>query len=327
MQIGAIVRRAALVAVLAAASAAVWGQDTWPVKPIKIVLPFQSGSAADRAVRIVSDKMEGTIGQSFVVENVTGVGGLIGTNRVAKESADGYTIAALNMTVLTILPHMRPKQVAFDPFNDFVPIYGFAGIPTLLGVSKDLPVDNVKALIDLAKAKPGELNYSSGGPGSPQHLAAEMFQSMTGTKLTHVPYKGATAAAADLAAGRVQVMFIAHSLALPHLPTQRIKLIAHTGLKRGAAFPDLPTLDESGVPGYDYYSWVAFYALKGTPPQAVAKLREAAAKAASDPGVGQRLAQNGLEVWVAPPEQLTKVMQADFARWQKVVQGAGLVQN
>jgi len=299
-------------------------QEAYPTKPVRVVLPLQAGSAADIAVRVFGERMGEALGKPLVIENVTGVGGLIGANRVVTETADGYALAALNMTILAILPHMQPGQVKFDPLKDFEPIYGIATIPTLLGVSAALPVDNVRQLIELAKAKPGELNYSSGGPGSPQHLAAEMFQSMTGTRFTHVPYKGATSAAADLAAGRVQVMFIAHSLAIPFLPEKRIKLIAFAGLKRGASFPDLPTLDESGVTGYDYSSWAAIYALRGTPAPVLARLRQAAAKALAAPGLPEQLAKSGLEIWATPPEQLAQVLRSDYARWQKVIRDAGL---
>lgn len=312
-------------AILAGAPAR--AQDAYPAKPVRVVLPLQAGSAADIAVRLFNEKLAEALGRPLVTENITGVGGLIGANRVVTEPADGYTLAALNMTILAILPHMQPGQVKFDPLKDFEPIYGIASIPTLLGVSASLPVDNVRQLIELAKAKPGELNYSSGGPGSPQHLAAEMFQSMTGTKLTHVAYKGATSAAADLAAGRVQVMFIAHSLAIPFLPEKKIKLIAFAGSKRGASFPDLPTLDESGVKGYDYSSWAALYALRGTPAPIVARLRQAAAKALAAPGLAEQLAKGGLEIWPVAAEQLGQVLRADHARWQKVVQDASLAQK
>lgn len=316
----------ALLAVLALVALQAAAQE-YPAKPVRVVLPLQAGSAADIAVRLFTERMGEALGKPLVVENVSGVGGLIGANRVVSEPADGYTLAALNMTILAILPHMQASQVKFDPLRDFEPIYGIATIPTLLGVAASLPADNVRQLIELAKAKPGELNYSSGGPGSPQHLAAEMFQSMTGTRFTHVPYKGATSAAADLAAGRVQVMFIAHSLAIPFLPEKRIKLIAFAGAKRGASFPDLPTLDESGVTGYDYSSWAAIYALKGTPAPIVARLRQAAARALAAPGLSDQLVKGGLEIWPVPHEQLAQVLRSDYARWQKVVRDAGLTEK
>lgn len=307
------------------AAACARAQDTYPSKPIQVVLPLQAASASDIAVRIVAERMAELLGQGVVVENVSGVGGLIGTNRVAAARPDGYTLAALNNSILTILPHMQKGQTKFDSFSDFVPLRGFANIPTYLGVPKDSPFQTVQQVIAHAKAKPGDLNYSTGGPGSPQHLATEMFQHMTGVKLTHVPYKGATAAAADLAAGRVQVMFISHSLALPYLPpSERIRLIAFAGAERSKAYPALVTVSESGVPGYDYSSWIALFAVKGTPPEVLSKLRNAAAQAMATPGLADRLAKSGLEIWDQPPERLTAVMREDWARWEKVVKSAKL---
>lgn len=300
-------------------------QEHYPSKPVQVVLPLQAASASDIAVRIVAERMAELLGQGVVVENVSGVGGLIGTNRVAAARPDGYTLAALNNSILTILPHMQKGQTKFDSFSDFVPLRGFANIPTYLGVPKDSPFQTVQQVIAHAKAKPGDLNYSTGGPGSPQHLATEMFQHMTGVKLTHVPYKGATAAAADLAAGRVQVMFISHSLALPYLPpSERIRLIAFAGAERSKAYPALVTVSESGVPGYDYSSWIALFAVKGTPPEVLSKLRNAAAQAMATPGLADRLAKSGLEIWDQAPERLTAVMREDWARWDKVVKAAKL---
>jgi tripartite-type tricarboxylate transporter receptor subunit TctC len=316
--------RLLLFVVLLAASCA-RAQDAYPSKPIQVVLPLQAASASDIAVRIVAERMAELLGQGVVVENVSGVGGLIGTNRVAAARPDGYTLAALNNSILTILPHMQKGQTKFDSFADFVPLRGFANIPTYLGVPKDSPFQTVQEVIAHAKAKPGDLNYSTGGPGSPQHLATEMFQHMTGVKLTHVPYKGATAAAADLAAGRVQVMFISHSLALPYLPpSERIRLIAFAGAERSKAYPSLVTVSESGVPGYDYSSWIALFAVKGTPTEVVSKLRNAAAQAMATPGLADRLAKSGLEIWDQPPERLAAVMREDWARWDKVVKAAKL---
>src|SRR5687768_7479642 len=197
-----------------ALAAPVLAQD-YPEKPVQIVLPLQVGSASDIAVRVFAERLSDALKQSFVVENVTGAAGLIGADRLAKARPDGYTLAALNNSILTILPNIQKDRVKFDPFVDFVPIHGVATIPTLLGVHESMPVKNVMELVALAKSKAGELNYATGGPGSPQHLAGEMFMAMTGTPMTQVPYKGATAAAAGLAAGQVHVMFISHTIALP----------------------------------------------------------------------------------------------------------------
>ena len=315
-----------LVFALLLVAAGAGAQEHYPSKPIQVVLPLQAASASDIAVRIVTERMAELLGQGVVVENVSGVGGLIGTNRVATARPDGYTLAALNNSILTILPHMQKGQTKFDSFADFVPLRGFANIPTYLGVPKDSPFQTVQDVVGHAKAKPGDLNYSTGGPGSPQHLATEMFQHMTGVRLTHVPYKGATAAAADLAAGRVQVMFISHSLALPYLPpaSERVRLIAFAGAERSKAYPSLVTISESGVPGYDYSSWIALFAVKGTPPEVLSRLRNAAAQAMATPGLADRLAKSGLEIWDQPPERLTAVMREDWARWDKVVKAAKL---
>jgi tripartite-type tricarboxylate transporter receptor subunit TctC len=302
-------------------------QESFPAKPIQVVLPLQAASASDIAVRIVAEKMAEILGQGVVVENVTGVGGLIGTNRVATARPDGYTLAALNNSILTILPHMQKGQAKFDTFSDFVPLRGFANIPTYLGVPKDSPFTTVQQVISHAKGKPGELNYSSGGPGSPQHLATEMFQHMTGTRLTHIPYKGATAAAADLAAGRVQLMFISHSLALPYLPNDRVRLIAFAGAGRSRAYPSLVTVAESGVPGYDYGSWIALFAVKGTPPEVLAKLRAASEKAMASAGLAERFEKSGLEIWDQTPERLAAAMREDWKRWENVVRSAKLAQE
>lgn len=312
-------------AALAAAHAS--AQDAYPVKPIQVVLPLQAASASDIAVRIVTERLAEILGQGVVVENVSGVGGLIGTNRVATARADGYTLAALNNSILTILPHMQRGQTKFDSFNDFVPLRGLANIPTYFGVPKDSPFTTVRQVIAFAKEKPGELHYSTGGPGSPQHLATEMFQHMAGVRFTHVPYKGATAAAADLAAGRVQLMFISHSLALPFLPGDRVRLIAFAGAERSKAYPSLVTVAESAVPGFDYSSWIALFALKGTPPEALAKLRAATTQAMATPGLAERFAKSGLEIWDQPPERLASVMREDWKRWDTVVKSAKLAQE
>lgn len=296
----------------------------YPEKPVQVVLPLQVGSASDIAVRVFAERMGEALKQPFVVENVTGAAGLIGADRLAKARPDGYTLAALNNSILTILPNIQRERVKFNPFEDFVPIHGIATIPTLLGVHEAVPARTVKELIALAKARPGELNYATGGPGSPQHLAGEMFMATAGIRMTQVPYKGATAAAAGLAGGQTQVMFIAHSLALPYLPNGRVRPIAFAGGKRSAAFPDLPTVAEAGVPGYDYSSWIALFAPKGTPPAVLARLRGEASKVLRIPAVKERLEKSGLELWAVPAGELPAVIREDHARWEKVVREANI---
>jgi tripartite-type tricarboxylate transporter receptor subunit TctC len=304
-------------------AAPVFAQE-YPDKPVQIVLPLQVGSASDVAVRVFAERLGEGLKQPLVVENVTGAAGLIGAERLAKSRPDGYTLAALNNSILTILPNIQRERVKFNPFEDFVPVHGIATIPTLLGVHEALPVRDVKGLIALAKAKPGELNYATGGPGSPQHLAGEMFMAMAGIRMTQVPYKGATAAAAGLASGQTQVMFIAYSLALPFLPSGKVRPIAFAGAKRSAALPDLPTLAEAGVPGYDYSSWIALFAPKGTPAAVLKKLRTEAARALAVPDIKERLDKSGLELWAIPAADLPKIIQEDHARWARVVRDANI---
>ncbi|MFZ2739495.1 MAG: tripartite tricarboxylate transporter substrate binding protein [Burkholderiaceae bacterium] len=312
---------------LMAMAGAALGQAAYPDKPIQIILPLQAGSASDVAVRFVSERLTESLKQAVTVENVTGAAGQIGVDRLLKAKPDGYTLAALNNSILTILPNIQKGKVRFDPFADFIPIAGIATIPTLLGVNKDLPVKNVQELIALAKSKPDLLNYSSGGAGSPQHLATEMFMAMSGVKLTHVPYKGAQAAATDLAAGQVQVMFIAHSLALPHLPSGRVRPIAFAGGTRSAAFPDLPTVAEGGVAGYDYASWIALFAPRGTPDEVVARLRAELPKLLARPEIAQKFTAAGLELWSLPHDKLMQATRDDYARWQQVVKTANIIAN
>jgi tripartite-type tricarboxylate transporter receptor subunit TctC len=317
-------RRAFLTLAAALLTAGPVHAQTYPERPVTIVLPLQVGSASDIAVRIFAERLGEEMKGSFVVENVPGAAGLIGADRLAKAKPDGYTLAALNNSILTILPNIQKDKVNFNPQADFTAIHGIANIPTLLGVSESLPAKNVGELVALARAKPGQLNYATGGPGSPQHLATEMFMAMTGTRMTQVPYKGATGAAAGLAGGQVDVMFIAHSLALPFLPTGKVRPIAFAGAKRSAAFPDLPTVAESGVPGFDYSSWIALFAPRGTPPDVVARLQAASAKVLAVPDMKERLAKSGLELWATPPAELPAVIRDDLDRWAKVAREANI---
>jgi tripartite-type tricarboxylate transporter receptor subunit TctC len=254
---------------------------------------------------------------------VAAAAGGLGAEKAARAAADGYTMAALNNSILTILPHLSTQRLGFG-MDDFLPVAGLATIPTLLGVHRDVPVASVAELITLAKAKPGELNYSSGGVGSPQHLATEMFISMTGARMTHVPYRGATQAAADLAAGNVQVMFISHSLALPFIDTGRIRFLAFAGAERSKQFPGLPTVAEAAVPGFNYQSWIALFARAGTPPAIVQRLSTVVLEALAQPALQERLVKAGIEPWPMAPAVLERFMREDFERWQRVIASAGI---
>lgn len=309
---------------IASLATGIAGAQPYPSKPVNVILPLQAGSASDVAVRILLERMSQSLGQQFLVENVAAGAGIPGTARAARATPDGYALAALNNSILSIQPAVQPQAVPFEATRDFVPITSIATIPTLLAVNRDVDAKTVRDLVALAKRSPGQLNYASGGAGSPQHLATEMFASMAGVKLNHIPYKGATQAATDLASGQVQVMFIAHSLAIPHLPSGRVRPIAFAGERRSAAFPDLPTVAESGIAGYDYSSWIALFAPAGTPGPIVSRLREESSRIIGQQETRERLAKSGLEVWVVAPEELPEIVRRDLARWRKVVADAGI---
>lgn len=294
----------------------------WPARPVAVIMPLQAGTASDVAVRILTDRVAERLGQRLVVENLTGAAGLIGAERAARATADGYTLAALNNSILTILPNVQRRRLGFDPFADFEPIAGIANIPTFLGVHKDVPARTVAELVALARTR--DLNYASGGTGSPQHLATEMFMAMAGVKMTEVGYRGAAAAATDLAAGHVQVMFIAQTLALPFQDSGNIRFIGFAGPERHPEYPQVPTVGEQGVAGYDYSSWIALYAPTGTPTPVLERLRAEAAGAMAEPQVMQRLVRAGLQPWFKSPTELAEVMRGDDGRWKSVVRMANL---
>lgn len=313
----------ALVALIGFAGTAV--AQAYPNKPVLVIMPLQAASASDIAARIVVERMSEGLKQQFIVENVAAAAGLVGTERVRTSRPDGYTLAALNNSILTILPNINREKARFDSSNDFIPIRGIATIPTSIGVAANVPVKTVPEFLAYAKARPeGALNYASGGPGSPQHLATEMFMHMAGIKMTHVPYRGATQAAADLAAGQVHFMMISHTLALPFLDDGKVKLIGFAGAERSLAFPQMPTANESGVPGYDYSSWVALFAPKGTPDEAVQRLRAEATRVMAMPDMAERLHKSGLEIWNQPHDRLATIIKEDHARWDKVVREANI---
>lgn len=298
--------------------------QTWPTRPVNVILPLQAGSASDVAVRILGDRLGEMLGQRIVVENVTGAAGVIGAERAARAQPDGYTLAALNHSITTFLPAVQRRQLAFDPFEDFVPISGIATLPTFVAVHRDLPVQNIAELIAFARARNGDVDYGSGGAGSPQQLATEMFKVMSGARMNEIGYRGATAATTDLAAGHVQLMFTGHSIALPFLDTGAIRYIAYTGAERHPDYPQLPTIGEQGVAGYDYTAWIALFALKGTPDEVVAKLRAGTAAALAEVPLRERLRHAGLLPWARDPDALRQVMRADETRWRNVVQQADL---
>jgi tripartite-type tricarboxylate transporter receptor subunit TctC len=317
-------------AIVAAASAAAlafpagaYAQAAYPTKPIQLILPLGAGSASDVAVRMLTERLSTALKQQVVVLNVPGAGGTIGAERAAKSAPDGYTLTALNNSIMTVAPHIYAK-VGYDPFKSFTPITMLVTFPTVLVVHPSMPVKSVKELIALAKARPGQILYSSGGVGSPQHLPMAMFTSMAGVDMVHVPHKTAPAALVDVLAGHVQALFTGLSAPLPHLKPGRLRALAMAGSKRSALVPEVPTMQEAGVPGYVFDQWLAFLAPAGTPADIVARLNAESVKILAMPDVRDPLAKQGLDTQGGPPGDVTRAVSTDFPRMQKIIQQAGI---
>ncbi|HKC43777.1 MAG TPA: tripartite tricarboxylate transporter substrate binding protein [Burkholderiales bacterium] len=309
----------ALAAFAVAASAL--AQD-YPAKPILMLMPLQAGSAVDVMMRIVAQKMSENMGRQIVVENQPGAAGLIGAERLKRAAPDGYTIGALNDSILTMIPNIR--QVPYDPVKDFAPVSIVASITWVMIASNDLPAKTVPELIALAKAHPGKIDYSSGGNGSPQHVAMEAFKAATGVYLVHIPYRGATQAALDVISNQVQVHLGAVSIVQPHIKSGKLRALAVPSPNRSPLLPDVPTMTEAGVPGFEWRTWAAIAAPAGTPKAIVDRLNAETVKAVNDPGVREKLIAQGLEPVGSPPEQVTQWTEAGLKRMGDIVKRAGI---
>jgi tripartite-type tricarboxylate transporter receptor subunit TctC len=308
-------------AALLAAAVPAAAQD-YPAKPIQMLMPLQAGSAVDAMLRIVTEKMSQNMGRQIVVENQPGAAGMIGAERVKRAAPDGYTLGVLNDSILTMIPSLR--KVPYDPVKDFVPVSIVAGIHWVMVVNNEVPAKNVGEFVALAKSRPGKLDYSSGGVGSPQHFAAETFKAATGTYLVHIPYRGATQAALDVIPGQVQMHLGAVSILLPHIKSGRVRALAVPSPKRSPLLPDVPTMAEAGVPGFDWFTWAAIMVPVGTPKPIVDRLHAETVKAVNDPGVREKLIAIGLEPIGSLPEQVTQWTDAGLKRMGEVVKRAGI---
>lgn len=297
----------------------------YPNSPVTVILPLQAGSASDVAVRHFTERLSSRFGTGFVVENVTGAAGLVGLERLSRAKPDGLTLAALNNSIVTILPHLQAEKIKVDTRKDFLPVTGIANIPTFFAVPKSSPIKSIQDLIAMARKEPGRITYSSGGVGSPQHLATEMFQAFTGTQLVHVPYRGASQAALAVASGEVNVMSMALSLAQPFLGDERVRLIGFCGIERHAQFRDIPTLQEQGVARYDYSSWIGLFIHKDASPDVLAALRKESALIVNDRAFQTQLIRSGLDPWPRSASELTRIVEGDYLRWQKIIQDAKIL--
>jgi tripartite-type tricarboxylate transporter receptor subunit TctC len=297
--------------------------QAWPTRPILMVIPLQAGSAVDAMMRIVAQKMSENMGQQIVIENQPGAAGLIGAERLARAAPDGYTIAGLNDGLLTMMPNLREK-IPYDPQKSFAPASQVAGIVWVMIATPSLPVKSVREFVALAKARPDEVNFSSGGNGSPQHVAMELFKSLTGARMQHVPYRGATQAALDVVGGQVPVMFTALSIVQGHVQSGKVRALGVGGPKRSTLFPQVPTVEEAGVKGFQFGTWGAIAAPAGTPRDIVARLNAEVVKAVQSPDVRDRLVGQSLDPIGSTPEQLAEIIRIDLARMGHVIRTAGI---
>ena len=323
-------RTRALGAVLAAALGAACAlvlpfatsAQAYPEKPITIIVPFPPGGATDILARMLGQKVSDAVKQPVLVDNKAGATGAIGLTHVARSAPDGYTLAIATASSLAANPAV--SKVPFDPVKDFSPIGIIALEPMGLAVHPSVKAASVRELIALAKAKPGGLNMASFGTGSVSHLTGELFNSIAGTKMTHVPYKGAAPAAADLIAGQVDLMFNSISVFLAPAKAGKLRLIATAGSARSAVLPDLPTVAESGLPGFDAGTWHAFIGPAGMAPDSVALLSREFGRALNLPDVKEKIASMSLEPQGMTPAQLSATLQRDAAKWKRIVAEAGI---
>ena len=316
---GMIGLAAAMLSLLAGAAAA---QD-YPVRTIRILEPLAAGSAVDVVTRIVAEKMGEGLGQSLYIDNQPGAAGLVGMRTGARAAPHGYTILAVNDSVVTVLPNMR-DDAGYDPRKDFVPITQLVGIHWALVAHPSFPATTVQQFIEQAKAKPGAINFASGGQGSPQQIAMELLMRAAGIKLVHLPFRGATPGLNEVVAGHVPVMFTAFPTPLPFMADHRLIILGTADPQRLPSLPDVPTIAESGVPGFAFTAWGALLAPAGTPAPIVAKLNAAAVAALNDPGVRKRLTDLGYEVVGSSPEPLKALVAQDFDQKHDLLRAANI---
>lgn len=318
---------AAAVATLAAgpllgAAAPAAAQEAYPTRPVRMVIPFPAGGSTDVVGRIAAARMSELLGQQVVVENKAGAGGNTGAASVARETADGYTLLLATISTHAINPALYPKM-PYDPVKDFAPVSLLAVVPNVLVVHPSLEANNVQELIALLKANPGKYDYASSGIATPLHLSGELFKTMAGVDVVHVPYKGAGPALNDVLGGQVKIMFDNLPSSIGHIRSGKLRALAITTKQRSPALPDLPTMAEAGLPGYETYTWNALFAPAGTPQTVVDKLAGVAAQAVNEPAVKERLADLSAVAVGAGPDDLARHVEAELAKWAPIVKASG----
>jgi tripartite-type tricarboxylate transporter receptor subunit TctC len=301
-------------------------EDDYPNRPVKIIVPFAPGGSTDVVARILAEKLAVELKQSFVVDNRPGASGNIGADVVAKSPADGYTLLMGTTGVLSINGHLY-KNLSYDPEKDFAPVSYTSLITNILVVNPDVPARTVPELIRLAKSKPGALTFASSGAGSSTHLSGELFKSMTGIDILHVPYRGSSQALIDLIGGQVTMLFDNAPSAIPFIQQGKLRALAVTSTKRLPNLPDIPTIEESGVNGYESLSWSGILAPAATPRPIIAKLNAAIERILAMDDVRQRFATLGVEAVGGSPEAFTRHVRAESDKWGKVIKTANITIN
>jgi tripartite-type tricarboxylate transporter receptor subunit TctC len=296
--------------------------QSYPSRPIRYIVPQAPGGSSDTLARIVTQRAGEGLGQQLVVDNRPGATGIIGAEVVARANPDGYTLLQVATSHATN-PAMQAK-LPYDTLRDFAAISLLSQQPNIWLVHPSLPVRNIKELIAYAKSKPGQLNFASSGTGGSQHLAGELLTSMTGIEMTHVPYKGSPPALVDVLAGRVPLMSSTMPPALPHIKSGKVRAIAVTSAKRSAALPDVPTVAESGVAGYEAIAWQGLVTPAGTPKPVISRINAEFVKALKQPDVAAKLNEQGFETVASTPEWFAQYTRTEIAKWSKVIKAAGI---
>jgi tripartite-type tricarboxylate transporter receptor subunit TctC len=317
MQVGRLLIGTLLVCCTAFASA-----QTWPARPLRMVIPFAPGGGADFAGRLLAQELSESLKQSVVVENRTGAGGTIAPDNVAKSPADGYSMVLAHVGGIAIAPHLY-KSLPFDPIKDLAAVTLVVNGLSVLVVNPSLPVKSVPELIAHAKAYPNGLSFGSAGSGTDTHLAGELFKSMTGAQMVHVPYKGGAPMMLDLLAGRVQLSFASVATALSHIQSGKLRAIAMTGGKRFEGLPELQTIAEAGVPGYEINNWYGVFVPAGTAADIVQRLNAETVQALNKPQIRARLIAAGLEPMWSSPTEFAAYVRSETAKWGKIVRDSG----
>lgn len=296
-------------------------QSAYPDRPVRIIVTFAPGSATDITARVIAQKLSVAWGVAVTIENIPGSGGVVGADRIAKATPDGYTLGWIANGALTIAPALQGK-LPYESARDFAPISQVLVMSSIVAVNNDVPVKSLQELVAFAKAQPGKLSYATPGVGTPQHIGGELLKSLASVDITHVPYRGALLA--DVIGGRVPMTFQNMAAILPTVRENKLRGLAVTSLKRSSVIPELPTVAESGYPGFEAVSWFALLGPRGTPAPILIKLHREITKIAALSDIREKFAQLGLDTIVGSPEELAVIIKSDIVKWAKVIDDAGI---